>query len=39
MLRGIGPVYARKMVRAFGDKVFVIIEAEPQRLHEVDRPF
>ena len=35
MIRGIGPVYARKMVRAFGDKVFDVIEAEPQRLREV----
>jgi exodeoxyribonuclease V alpha subunit len=36
MIRGIGPVYARKMVRAFGEKVFDIIEAEPNRLREVD---
>ena len=28
MIRGIGPVYARKMVKAFGEKVFDIIEAE-----------
>ena len=35
MIRGIGPVYARKLVRAFGDKVFDIIEAEPERLREV----
>ena len=35
MIRGIGPAYARKMVRAFGDKVFDVIEAEPQRLREV----
>jgi hypothetical protein len=27
MIRGIGPVYARKMVRGFGEKVFEIIEA------------
>ena len=27
MIRGIGPVYARKLVRAFGDKVFEIIES------------
>ncbi len=27
MIRGIGPVYAKKMVRVFGDKVFDIIEA------------
>ncbi|MGE0255503.1 MAG: ATP-dependent RecD-like DNA helicase [Alphaproteobacteria bacterium] len=36
MIRGIGPVYAKKMVRAFGEKVFDIIEAEPDRLREVD---
>ncbi len=35
MIRGIGPVYARKLVRAFGEKVFDTIEAEPERLHEV----
>lgn len=35
MIRGIGPVYARKMVKAFGEKVFEIIEAEPDRLREV----
>jgi exodeoxyribonuclease V alpha subunit len=36
MIRGIGPIYAKKMVRLFGDKVFDIIEAEPDRLREVD---
>ena len=35
MIRGIGPVYAQKMVKAFGEKVFDIIEAEPDRLREV----
>ena len=35
MIRGIGPVYARKLIRAFGDKVFDVIEAEPERLREV----
>src|SRR5918997_3135956 len=35
MIRGIGPVYAKKLVRAFGDKVFDVIEAEPERLREV----
>ena len=35
MIRGIGPVYAHKLVRAFGEKVFDIIEAEPERLREV----
>jgi exodeoxyribonuclease V alpha subunit len=36
MIRGIGPTYARKMVKAFGEKVFDIIESEPDRLREVD---
>jgi exodeoxyribonuclease V alpha subunit len=35
MVRGIGPVYAKKLVKAFGEKVFDIIEAEPARLREV----
>jgi exodeoxyribonuclease V alpha subunit len=35
MVRGIGPVYARKLVMAFGEKVFDVIEAEPARLREV----
>ena len=39
MIRGIGSVYAKKLLRAFGDKVFDIIEAEPDRLREVDRHF
>jgi exodeoxyribonuclease V alpha subunit len=36
MIRGIGPVYAKSMVKAFGEKVFDIIEAAPGRLREVD---
>jgi exodeoxyribonuclease V alpha subunit len=36
MIRGVGPVYAKKLVRAFGEKVFEIIEASPDRLREVD---
>jgi exodeoxyribonuclease V alpha subunit len=35
MIRGIGPVYAKKLVRAFGEAVFDIIEQEPGRLREV----
>jgi exodeoxyribonuclease V alpha subunit len=35
MFRGIGPAYAKKLVRAFGEKVFDTIEAEPDRLREV----
>src|ERR1700719_3663577 len=36
MIRGVGPVYAKKLVRAFGENVFDIIEAAPDRLREVD---
>jgi exodeoxyribonuclease V alpha subunit len=36
MIRGIGPAYAKKLVRAFSEKVFDVIEAEPDRLREVD---
>lgn len=35
MIRGVGPVYAKKLVRAFGEKVFDIIESTPDRLREV----
>jgi len=35
MIRGIGPVYATKLVRAFGAAVFDLIEQEPARLREV----
>src|SRR5215472_14883155 len=35
MIRGIGPVYAKKLVRAFGQAVFDVIEQEPPRLREV----
>ena len=36
MIRGVGPVYAKKLVSAFGDKVFDIIEASPHRLRQVE---
>jgi exodeoxyribonuclease V alpha subunit len=36
MIRGLGPVYAKKLVRAFGEKVFDIIETTPDRLRDVD---
>jgi exodeoxyribonuclease V alpha subunit len=36
MIRGVGPVYAKKLVRAFAEKVFDIIETTPDRLREVD---
>ena len=35
MIRGIGPVYAKKLVKAFSDKVFDVIENEPNRLRDV----
>src|SRR6267143_1168183 len=35
MIRGIGPIYAKKLVRAFGDAVFDVIEQKPDRLREV----
>jgi exodeoxyribonuclease V alpha subunit len=36
MIRGIGPVYAKRMVKMFGIDVFDLIEAEPERLREVE---
>ncbi|MCX8492972.1 MAG: ATP-dependent RecD-like DNA helicase [Chthoniobacterales bacterium] len=36
MIKGIGPVYATKLVKKFGDKVFDIIENQSKRLQEVD---
>src|SRR5215470_14763540 len=36
MIRGVGPIYAKKLVRAFGEKVFDVIETMPERLREVD---
>src|ERR1700740_2767407 len=36
MIRGIGPAYAKKLVRAFGEAVFDIIEQEPDRLRGVN---
>ena len=36
MVKGIGPHFARRLVRAFGEQVFDIIEANPERLTELD---
>jgi len=36
MIKGIGPVYARKLVRAFSEAVFDVIEQAPGRLQEID---
>ncbi|HEX6111467.1 MAG TPA: ATP-dependent RecD-like DNA helicase, partial [Geminicoccaceae bacterium] len=35
MIKGIGRAMAKKLVRAFGDQVFEVIERRPQRLREV----
>ena len=35
MIRGIGPVYAKRLVKSFGKDVFDIIEASPERLRDV----
>src|SRR5271166_1202903 len=35
MIRGIGPTYAKKLLRAFGEKVFEVIETQADRLREV----
>ena len=35
MISGIGPVYAKRLVKQFGKDVFDIIEATPERLREV----
>jgi exodeoxyribonuclease V alpha subunit len=34
MIRGIGPVYAKKLLRAFSEAVFDVIEQQPGRLCE-----
>jgi exodeoxyribonuclease V alpha subunit len=36
MVKGIGPVYAKKLVAAFGEKIFDVIETESARLEDVD---
>jgi len=35
MIRGIGPIYASKLIDAFGEEVFAVIEEMPERLREV----
>jgi exodeoxyribonuclease V alpha subunit len=35
MIRGIGPIYASKLLAAFGAEVFEVIEQAPERLREV----
>src|SRR5512134_1137851 len=36
MIKGIGPIYAKKLVKAFREQVFDVIEQTPARLKEVD---
>ena len=36
MIKGLGPKYAKRLVAAFGDRVFEVIEHEPNRLREID---
>ena len=36
MIRGIGPVYAGRLVEKFGKEVFDIIEADPELLREIE---
>lgn len=36
MIRGIGPIYAKRLVTKFGKDVFDIIEAEPRRLRQIE---
>ena len=36
MVKGIGPHFARKLVRAFGEAVFDVIEQQPERLEELE---
>lgn len=36
MVKGIGPHFARQMVRAFGEAVFDIIDQSPERLEEIE---
>src|SRR5918994_6251568 len=35
MIRGIGPIYAKRLVQAFAEAVFDVIEAQPERLRDV----
>ncbi len=35
MIKGIGPVYGGKLVQSFGEDVFDVIEAAPERLRDV----
>ena len=36
MIKGIGPHFAKKLVKAFGEEVFDVIESTPERLRKLD---
>ncbi|MFZ1415546.1 MAG: ATP-dependent RecD-like DNA helicase [Defluviicoccus sp.] len=36
MIKGIGPIYAKALVKVFREQVFDVIEQKPERLQEVD---
>ena len=36
MIRGIGPVYAKRLIKAFSANVFDVIQTAPERLREVE---
>lgn len=36
MVKGIGPIYAKKLVERFGEQIFTVIETESARLEELD---
>ena len=36
MIKGIGPHFAKKLVKAFGEEVFDVIETAPERLRKLD---
>ena len=36
MIRGIGPIYAKRLVLTFGQAVFDVIEGQPERLQQVE---
>jgi len=36
LIKGIGPVYARKLVDAFGDRVFDVIEQTPEKIKKIE---
>ena len=36
MVKGIGPIYAKKLVEKFGEQIFEVIEKESARLEELD---